>query len=88
MQGTSEVLAVAATNIAPSAASWIMSGVIAYDDGSTASIKTDGTWKGLVGQSPPNGFQNPSFDDSAWSSVRDFGAYPQPIWQNINIPLA
>ncbi|KAK0243132.1 lectin [Armillaria nabsnona] len=52
---------------------WLGAGVlIAYNDGSSETYYTDGSWKTLNGL-PPAGFEQPDADDSEWVGVTIWG---------------
>ncbi|KAG7444054.1 uncharacterized protein BT62DRAFT_952437 [Guyanagaster necrorhizus] len=81
------VFAVDGENDAPVSPAAIIAGIlIAYNDGSSETFYTDDTWKTIIGL--PGGFQEPSFDDSAWSDASEYGTFLNAHWKNVTIPLA
>lgn len=77
-------LAVASTNTTVSPAGMIAKLRITYTDGSTTDIVTDGSWK--ASQDGPSGWQQPSYDDSAWPAALDVAPYGQGPWgSNVNV---
>jgi alpha-L-rhamnosidase len=70
-------IAVAATN-AGGPGSWIGKLGLEYTDGTTTSLVTDNSWK--ASQQGPQGWQNPSFDDSAWVPALNVGPYGSGPW--------
>lgn len=80
------VFAVSATNTG-GPAGIIATILIEYTDGTSDKIVTDTTWKTFVGPVPA-GFQNPSFDDSAWTASVAQGADGVAPWGLTTIPPA
>ncbi|KAF7293467.1 hypothetical protein MIND_01124400 [Mycena indigotica] len=61
------------------------SGTIAYSDGSTDSIISDGSWKTLG--SLPSNWQTPTFNDASWVAANVLGKYGIGPWNSdVSIP--
>lgn len=60
--------------------------LVAYDDGSSESYITDGTWKSFNGL--PGGFELPATDDDSWASATISGKYGIAPWGAITVPRA
>ncbi|THV01121.1 hypothetical protein K435DRAFT_836954 [Dendrothele bispora CBS 962.96] len=56
-------------------AALLVTGEVTYTDGTTSRIVSDQSWR-TSGASIPNGFEQPSFDDSSWPLAIGEGAYP------------
>ncbi|KAF8884500.1 hypothetical protein BD779DRAFT_778337 [Infundibulicybe gibba] len=57
---------------------------ILYTDGTTTTISSDDTW--YVAQPLPDGFQLPSFDDTAWPSATTLVKHGSGPWGYIALP--
>jgi hypothetical protein len=81
------VFAVSATNadVVPNPAGVLAAIQITYQDGSTDVIVTDSTWRTNT-IPPPAGFEQPSFDDSAWPAATVEGNYGVAPWGAVAIP--
>ncbi|KAF7291151.1 hypothetical protein MIND_01258300 [Mycena indigotica] len=68
-----------------SPAGFLFSGTIAYSDGSTDSIVSDGSWKTLG--SLPSNWQTPTFNDVSWAAANVLGKYGIGPWNSdVSIP--
>ncbi|THU95612.1 hypothetical protein K435DRAFT_723510 [Dendrothele bispora CBS 962.96] len=86
LQPYQNVIAINVTNAAttPNPAGLLVTAEVTYTDGSTSRIISDGSWRSS-GASIPNGWEQPSFDDSTWALAVSEGAYPMAPWGNIPI---
>lgn len=80
------VFAVNAANVPPGGPAGLIATIrVAYDDGTSGTFITDTTWNTLVA-TPPAGFEQPQFDDSAWPAVVNEGRYGVSPWGNTVVP--
>ncbi|KAK7439357.1 hypothetical protein VKT23_017582 [Stygiomarasmius scandens] len=72
------VIAFNATNAGSTAshAALIVSADVTYTDGTTSHIVSDPSWRTSGRGAIPPGFEQPSFDDSAWETAVSEAAYP------------
>jgi hypothetical protein len=80
LQGTNEVFAISTTNSGGGPAAVLGAFLVSYDDGSSVTVDTDSSWKGLPGAVPPSGFQGSNFDDSQWPNAIVAGKYGVGPW--------
>ncbi|GAB3403415.1 hypothetical protein GCM10027515_14390 [Schumannella luteola] len=78
LKKTGSVVAVRTTNGPNSPAGLIAAIRVTYDDGSTADIMTDASWRGS--KQIPAGFEKPGFDDADWAAVNVIAPYGQGAW--------
>ncbi|KAK0432656.1 lectin [Armillaria borealis] len=60
--------------------------LVAYNDGTSVSYVTDGTWKSFVGV--PSGFELPATNDDTWAAATISGKYGVSPWGAITVPRA
>ncbi|KAF8195238.1 hypothetical protein K438DRAFT_1827126 [Mycena galopus ATCC 62051] len=78
------VFAVNASTTAAADGALIATIFVTYSDGTNDTIVTDGTWR--INHGLPLGFEQLSFDDTAWLGATVVGAYGNAIWGAIFIP--
>ncbi|KAJ6503520.1 hypothetical protein C8R45DRAFT_817870, partial [Mycena sanguinolenta] len=85
---SSNVFAISASNTVPADATrlslLIVTILVTYSDHTTDTIVSDGTFR-ISGGSPP-GFEQPSFNDTAWIGATVVGAYGNAPWGTVAIP--
>ncbi|KAJ6582700.1 hypothetical protein DFH09DRAFT_1076570 [Mycena vulgaris] len=58
--------------------------LLTYSDGTTDTLRSDSSWR--VHAEIPVGFEQLSFDDTAWAVATVAGAYGAEPWETVNIP--
>ncbi|KAJ6483647.1 hypothetical protein DFH09DRAFT_404869 [Mycena vulgaris] len=78
------VFAVNASTTAPSGGAMLATILLTYSDGTTDTLRSDSSWRVHAGL--PVGFEQLSFDDTAWPVATVVDAYGAEPWETINIP--
>ncbi|KAJ6474158.1 hypothetical protein C8R45DRAFT_834943, partial [Mycena sanguinolenta] len=78
------VFAVEGLSTNPNGAGFIATILLTYSDGTTDTIVSDATW--LASSTVPAGFQQQSFDDTAWVPATVIGAYGDATFGAPEIP--
>ncbi|KAJ6582695.1 hypothetical protein DFH09DRAFT_1439549 [Mycena vulgaris] len=78
------VFAVNASTTAASGGAMLATILLTYSDGTTDTLRSDSSWRVHAGL--PVGFEQLSFDDTAWPVATVVGAYGAEPWETVNIP--
>lgn len=78
------VFAVNASTTAVANGAFIATILLTYSDGTTDTILSDTTWRSST--TVPAGFEQLSFDDTAWPGATAVGAYGAAPWSTVFIP--
>lgn len=78
------VFAVNASTSAAANGALIATILVTYSDGTTDTIVSDSSWR--VSNSVPAGFEQLSFDDTAWVAATTVGNYGASPWTTVFIP--
>ncbi|KAJ6462213.1 hypothetical protein C8R45DRAFT_1178744 [Mycena sanguinolenta] len=81
---SSNVFAVNASNTVPAHGGLIATILVTYSDHTTDTIVSDGTFR--ISPGSPHGFEQPSFNDTAWVGATVVGAYGNALWGTVAIP--
>ncbi|KAJ6593259.1 hypothetical protein B0H19DRAFT_1246052 [Mycena capillaripes] len=78
------VFAVEASTTAAANGALIVNILVTYSDGTTDMIISDSLW--CSSNTVPTGFEQLSFDDTAWAAATTVGAYGAATWGAVEIP--
>lgn len=78
------VFAVQASTTAAANGAFIATILVTYSDGTTDTIISDSSWRSS--NTVPVGFEQLSFDDTAWPAATTVGAYGAATWGAVAIP--
>jgi hypothetical protein len=79
-----KVFAVKASTTAAANGALIVNILVTYSDGTTDTIISDSSWRSS--NTVPTGFEQLSFDDTAWAAATTVGAYGAATWGAVEIP--
>ncbi|KAJ6618085.1 hypothetical protein B0H10DRAFT_1947879 [Mycena sp. CBHHK59/15] len=78
------VFAVNASSTSATAGAMLATILLTYSDFTTDTIISDASWRAHAGV--PLGFEQLSFDDTAWPAATAKGAFGAEPWEEVNIP--